>query len=117
MKRLLLLLPLLTLLFASGCSSTAEHNALVAIGTVGTTADAAIGAYSEYLLNHQVPVSQVLEVRKAVQAYVAAVDTAKTAVTAYKSGTSDKATLDQAIDTLSASSANIVRLIQTITNP
>ena len=67
MKKLLSFLSIVFVTCALGCAS-AERNAHIAIGTVGTTADAAIGAYGEYISTHPVPREQVLEVRRTVKA-------------------------------------------------
>lgn len=112
MKQLFLTIALCFALF--GCA-TAEKNAYVTIGSVGTTANAAIGAYSDYISTHRVPTSQILEVRKAVIAYVQANEAARAAVVAYKSGHDTQSNVDLAISALSAASANLVSLISTVT--
>ena len=109
MKKLLSFLTLTFILFA-GCASP-ERTALNTIGTVGATADAAIGAYGTYIVTHPVPEAQVRAVREATKAYLAAVSASRLAVIAYKQGSIDKPALDRAVDALAAASAEVVRLI------
>lgn len=117
MNRLTSLLTLTLLLTALGCAGlSAERRALNTIGTIGTTANAAIGAYHVYLQSNAVPPAQFDAAAKAIRAYSQANQTARTAITSYKSGTTDRAALDRAIDALAAASTDLVTLISTITS-
>ena len=117
MKNLTSLLALALIAFACGCASSGRA-ALNTIGTVGATADAAIGAYDTWLQAHpETPIEHVREVRRAVLAYTASIQAARLAVVAYKQGGMDQATLDSALDALSAASAEVVRVITLILTP
>lgn len=118
MKKLLsLILCAITLVGApvvfTGCKS-AEHSAYVAAGSVFATADAAIGAYNDYRKTHDVPKSQVIEVRRAVKAYVEAVSAAREATNAWKTGQGSKDAVDILLDAVTAASANVIQLVQII---
>ncbi len=117
MKNLTNIIALVALTLLVGCATTAEKNALTTVGTVGALADAAIGAYDTYSQNNPVPIEQVRQVRRAVQSYTLAISTARLAITSYKSGDLDKTALNRAIDALSASSAELVRLVSALTTP
>lgn len=105
----------ITLAFTA-CKSP-EHTAYVTIGSVGSSANAAIGAYSEYIKSHEVPADQIKTVRKAVEAYVAANETARKAVASLKSGAGSQADVDRAIDAAAASSADLISLVTILTAP
>ncbi len=111
--------PLLSLLFIVallGCASP-ERAALNTIGTVGHTADAAIGAYSVYIETHDVPREEILQVRRTVKAYILSLEVARKAVTEYKAGKGTKEAMNIAIDAFSVSSSEIIKLIQLLTQP
>lgn len=117
MKKLFaILFAFVALSFAPGCKSP-ERTAFVAVGSVGTTANAAIGAYSEWIKTHPQTADEKAAVHQAVQAYVNAMEASRAAVTAYKSGTGTKDTVDLTLDAISAASANVVALITSILQP
>ena len=106
-------------LMLAGCQSS-ERTAYVAIGAVGAAADAAIGAYNDYRKTHDVPTAQVKQVRHAVQVYVNAVEAVKTAKHAHAAAVKAQlpkaeANLEIALRMLEAVSADLITLINSIT--
>lgn len=106
----------------TGCKS-ADRAAYVAVGTVGTTADAAIGAYNEYRRTHDVPTEQVLKVRDVVLVYTKAIEAARAAKNAQAAAVAAEdpeslklanAQVEVALRAIEGSSAHVVDLINSI---
>lgn len=112
MKKLLLILSLAAFLF--GCANP-EQTTFVGIDAAGTVVNAAIGTYNQYRKTHTVPTEQILTVRKMDIIYLDAVESARKAVSAYKTGKGTKADADLAIDALSAAAADLSAMIDTLT--
>lgn len=114
MRYLLLLCLLIPLLSSPGCATTSRETvAYRTIGSIGSTADAAIGAYSDYIQKHSVPRSQIDHVRALVKTYLDAVEAVKTAQKVYQA-TKDSSSLDGAMNAVSAASAEVVQFINDI---
>lgn len=101
------------LLNGTGCQTSPQNTAYATVGSVGSLADAAIGAYADYIKTHLVPPEQIQHVRAAVQSYVNAMEAMRFAVAAYQTQ-ADQPKLDAALAAASAASAQIVTLINSI---
>lgn len=109
-------LPLLFLLLvAMACQS--QRATYLAIGSITTTANAAIGAYDDYDIAFPQPRETTLKARKAINAYNKAVDVAEAAVKSYNEGKATKESAQLAVDALSASAGDLIAFIRTIVPP
>lgn len=115
MKHLSTYLALILVMFACACSTSSERTAYATINTVGATINAAIGSYNDYTKLHGINPITDAEVKRAVLAYLQALETAKAAVISVKNGTANQTTADIALDAVTAASGNLVALITTIT--
>jgi hypothetical protein len=113
MKKLLVALSLIGL---CACANL-ERNAYVTIGSIGTSANAAIGAYMQYLVDHPATPDEISHARLVVKVYEDAMETARFTVAAYKSGSATKTTLNASLDALSAAASQMAALFSTKIRP
>ena len=113
MKKIILIIGLVGL-----CACTnLERKAYVTIGSIGVSANAAIGAYMQYLVDHPATKDELDHARLVVKVYEAAMETARATVEAYKLGQVNKQTLNSSVDALSVAAIEMSKLFSTKIKP
>lgn len=101
-----LILAILVFVICAGCASL-EKTAFVTVGSVGLTANAAIGGYMDWIKEHPPKAETLARVRKAVQAYVDAMESTRTVVLSYKQGQVGKDSVRAALVSLNTAAAEL----------
>lgn len=110
------LIALVTLVLLCACSHL-ERNSYISIGSIGATANAAIGAYNSYVQVHGATPEQLASARHVVTLYVDAMETARHVTVAFKNGQAKEPAVGAALTALTAASAELSKTLIDLSNP